>query len=426
MTNIFALTAVVAFAGIDAAFACTTDADCLLLGTCNHRACRCRQGFTGSECGQLDLSPGPNLGYRNLTGNTWGGLPLRIHGTWHMYVSMMAKGCPLGTFNNNSEVAHLVSSGDWRGPYAYSDTVVPAFAHNAAPHVLRDGSIGVWFIGYDGAVDLVQCSNGIPPTDDVWPDWSGKQIALVRSLSGDPKGPWTSPLWIFPKAPLPAGWSKWDCASTNPSAVVSGAGGSVRMMYRGTECTHCDGCGHPAGARENLGIATAGTVSGPYTAAATFIDLKNASVEDPFYWRGASGSHHLIAHSSTVCSGSAGGRNWCGVVASSADGVTWRLARSAAYGPNVTLANGTTVELFARQRPQLLFAPPAPAPPAGESAAKKTTAAPTERALLGLVNGAMLLADGAGGLMQRLHSFTLLQPVRPEPAWAVVNIRAAK
>ena len=334
-----------------------------------------------------------------------------------MYVSMMANGCPLGTFNNNSEVAHLVSSGDWRGPYSYSDTVVPSFAHNAAPHRLPDGSLGVWFIGYDGAVAPVQCPNGVPPKDDVWPDWTGKQMALVRSPSGDPEGPWTPPLWLFPKAPLPAGWSQWDCASTNPSAVVSAADGSVRMMYRGTECTHCDGCGHPAGARENLGIATAPAVTGPYARAATFIDLHNASVEDPFYWRGASGSHHLIAHSSTVCSGSAGGRNWCGVIASSADGVTWRLARDAAYGPNVTLANGTTIELYARQRPQLLFAPtaaaPAPAPRDGGSAAKTSAAVQAEPALVGLVNGAMLLSDGTGGLMQRLHSFTLLQPVRP-------------
>lgn len=46
-----------------------------------------------------------------------------------MYVSMIRGDCPLGTFNNNSEIAHLVSVGnDWKGPYAFADMVVSAFA----------------------------------------------------------------------------------------------------------------------------------------------------------------------------------------------------------------------------------------------------------------------------------------------------------
>lgn len=125
-------------------------------------------------------------------------------------------------------------------------------------------------------------------------------------------------------------------------------------------------------------MATAPTVSGPYTRATAAIYLGNASVEDPFYWRGASGSHHLIAHSGTVCHEFKGGGNWCGVIGSSTDGVTWRLAKERAYGPNVTLTNGTTVQLFARQRPQLLFEP-----------ARAVVGA--EPDVLALVNGAELV-----------------------------------
>ena len=55
------------------------------------------------------------------------------------------------------------------------------------------------------------------------------------------------------------------------------------------------------------------------------------------------------------------------------------------------------------RRPQLLFGPPPAAPQSG--------ATPVQPALLGIVNGAQLLAGGAGGLMAR-DSFTLIQPVK--------------
>lgn len=380
---------------------CTTDADCLLLGTCEAGACRCRQGFTGDECGQIDLAPAPvHMGYQNASASTWGGLPVRLNGVWHLYASMMVGGCPLGTFNNNSAVAHFVSTTDsFLGPYMYNDTVVDAFAHNAAPRVLPDGSIGLWFIGYNGHVETLRCPGGVPPPGYVWPDWSGKQIGLARSAPGATGGPWNVS-YLFDKPTLPQEWWKWDCASTNPAAVVY-EDGQINMMYRGTMCTHCDGCpDKPANATERLGIATAPNPEGPYSRATKWLWLGDGvSVEDPFYWRGANGSHHLIAHSATVCAASQGG-NWCGVIASSPDGIRWRLATAPAYGPRVTLQNGTVVELFARQRPQLLF----------DSGVVGD--ARSERKLLALANGAMLLEGGSGGLMQRKDSFTLLQPVR--------------
>ena len=174
--------AVLALTLLHVVTACHNNSDCLLLGSCKHGACHCRQGFTGPECGQLDFGAAPaHLGYRNRSASTWGGLPLKIRGEWHMYVSMIRNECPLGAFNNNSEIVHLVSSSGFSGPFAYADVVVPSFAHNAAARLLPDGSIGVWFIGYDGHVDAISCPGGAPPQDLVWPDWSGKQIAVARS-----------------------------------------------------------------------------------------------------------------------------------------------------------------------------------------------------------------------------------------------------
>lgn len=265
------------------AFKCKADIDCQLLGQCNNGVCECRQGFTGPECAQLDLAPAPNhLGYLNETGSTWGGRPVKVGGEWHFYVSMMAADCPLGTFNNNSEIAHLVSIGpDWRGPYEYVDTVVVPFAHNAAPQILPDGSVGIWFIGYNGSVDVLSCPGGTPPPDDVWPDWTGKQIAMARSPPHQPSGPW-SISWLFDLPVLPDNWWHWDCSATNPSALVQ-SDGSVKLMYRGTMCTHCSGCpSRPGNTSERLGIATARSIHGPYTRAPSAIDLGNASIEVSF------------------------------------------------------------------------------------------------------------------------------------------------
>ena len=387
------------FVALSVARACQTSEDCLLLGSCQAGVCRCRQGFTGPECGQLDLAPAStSLGYRNDTASTWGGLPISVGGRWHMYVSMIKGQCPLGTFNNNSFIAHLSSTAgaDWQGPYEYAGTVVEAFAHNAAPRVLPDGSVAVWFIGYDGEIETIRCPGGKPPPNDVWPDWTGKQIAMAHAPAGHPGGPWKIE-WLFKQPQLPNNWWQWDCSATNPSATVADDG-SVRMMYRGTMCTHCSGCpSQPGNTSERLGIATAPTIKGPYTRPSTALNLGNQSIEDPYYWRGAEGTHHLIGHSGTACRHFSGGSNWCGVVASSSDGERWKLASAPAYGPNVTVANGTVLKLFARQRPQLLFDP---------SGSKGKT----PRKLLAVVNGAQTLLGGTGGLMQR-DSFTLIQPV---------------
>ena len=102
------------------------------------------------------------------------------------------------------------------------------------------------------------------------------------------------------------------------------------------------------------------------------------------------------------------------MIASSSDGLVWQLASAPAYGPNITLANGTVVQLFARQRPQLLFEYGSAAARAteprrlgGDEGSTTTSAAPR---LLAVVNGAEL-ARGTTSLMQGA-SFTLIQPVQ--------------
>ena len=103
------------------------------------------------------------------------------------------------------------------------------------------------------------------------------------------------------------------------------------------------------------------------------------------------------------------------MIASSPDGQAWRLAQDPAYGPTITLVNGSVIELFARQRPQLLFEKEA-----GNDVTVKHNKGrvgggggedndETKR-LLAVVNGAEL-AQGTTSLMQG-SSFTLIHPIR--------------
>jgi hypothetical protein len=65
---------------VSTSLACQTNEDCLLLGTCEQGQCQCRQGFTGPECGQIDLDPAPtHLGYRNRTASS---TSLLLHSVW--------------------------------------------------------------------------------------------------------------------------------------------------------------------------------------------------------------------------------------------------------------------------------------------------------------------------------------------------------
>ena len=50
---------------------------------------------------------------------SWGGRPLRVNGTWQLFVTEIAAGCPLILFMNNSMVVRAESTtGSATGPYA--------------------------------------------------------------------------------------------------------------------------------------------------------------------------------------------------------------------------------------------------------------------------------------------------------------------
>lgn len=72
-------------------FRCRTDEDCALSGTCNVAAgaCTCYPGFSSPDCGALDIKPTDvSNGWKPKGFTTWGGSPIRVGKTFHLYAAL--------------------------------------------------------------------------------------------------------------------------------------------------------------------------------------------------------------------------------------------------------------------------------------------------------------------------------------------------
>ena len=135
--------------------ACITDMDCELLGTCAGGRCVCDSGWKGPSCSAADLQPTRSnsnnsgrfdhySGYQNLTRASWGGRAVYENGTWHLFATEIAEGCPLILFMNNSQIIRATSKSGILGPYEKQETVLPAVTHTSltVTHPLHHRSSG--------------------------------------------------------------------------------------------------------------------------------------------------------------------------------------------------------------------------------------------------------------------------------------------
>ena len=178
---------------------CTRDDDCSLNGECSKGTCKCDPGWSGQDCGVLAVKATPlGAGFQHLNTSTWGGSVVKGPDGWHMFVARMSESCGLTSWATNSEIIHAVSP-SITGPYSYSDTVLPRFAHNPTVHFVN-GSYLLFHIGCGANINgthppVEHCVNGSsvdphPPSRHGGsacngPHWEG----LLTAPS--PNGPWT-------------------------------------------------------------------------------------------------------------------------------------------------------------------------------------------------------------------------------------------
>ncbi|KAM4061585.1 hypothetical protein HRG_007247 [Hirsutella rhossiliensis] len=341
--------------------ACSTDSDCSLNGMCREAICHCDAGWKASDCGVLDVRPAKRTAGYNLTArgtSSWGSTIVRDPwdpGLHHLFAAEFTHGCGLDYWAPYSRIVRAESRSGPAGPYAFAAEIHGTFSHN--PTVVYSPADERWLMYYIGCrVDVdagrclgrrLTCGPGNANNGE-----SGISVSTSRDLRH----------WR-PEGQVLRGQDSntWDATVTNPSAFPLHSGHrrrcgnchdhdtpAVLLAYRG--------CSYNCLGTEliNMAISSAG-YKGPYTKIQSQPLLENPG-EDPFLWRDKRGHFHMLLHSLEPGGGFGNGpkvgrhawvHNYTG---------PWTFgSKTLAFSTEVEYDDGTRVDFYRRERPQLFF-----------------------------------------------------------------------
>ncbi|KAL1613413.1 hypothetical protein SLS54_010628 [Diplodia seriata] len=315
---------------------CTTDDDCSLNGVCSNSTCLCDPGWRSTDCGELDLRPatkgtGYNHTFANastspLSGGTagnssWGGQIVRDRHsptTFHLITSQFSHGCGLSGWKPFSTIIRAESTTGPRGPYFWAQDVKAAFTHN--PTVVWSAADALYLLFHIGADD-----DGYP-----LPDTCKHQTIAPNniSLSTSPDlRAWTPSTQVLTNATNPAPWP----LSSGHEIALAVEDNIIHLAAR-YDASYAPTVFQPAPGAQ------------PWT-------------EDPFLWRDARGHWHLLVHYMVDVEerGEKGPRVGGHLYARELEGPWVFNNRTLAYNTTVAFDDGTTVDLYRRERPKLFF-----------------------------------------------------------------------
>eukprot|EP01063_Lacrimia_lanifica_P037401 TRINITY_DN765_c1_g1_i2.p2 TRINITY_DN765_c1_g1~~TRINITY_DN765_c1_g1_i2.p2 ORF type:complete len:400 (+),score=116.55 TRINITY_DN765_c1_g1_i2:39-1238(+) len=344
---------------------CTGPEGCTMLGECVDGKCVCDRGYTGDFCERLDLGPAPTAGAVKRGNATWGGHPILLNGTWHMYVSDVGP-CGLHKYKSFSRILHMKAD-NVEGPYEYVSELVPSFSHNAYATLAPTGELLVYYIGEEHNPGTLDCDASV---DVPW--FSTRWVNVIVSASGSPYGPWRT----YKNITRGMCSAEWCTYITNPAPLVL-PNGTTLMAVHGNRYTTVHGEKKPG--LEEPGIAVGESFAGPFSMLnpdplyeAKFPWYNRSTGErqpptefhgeDMFIWKGRRAFHmvwHVKEPFSVVPDGEWGDASQ-GLLSWSMDGRNWHPAPRLAYDQALTWASSPHPPgLTERQRPQLVFADPA-------------------------------------------------------------------
>eukprot|EP01048_Picozoa_sp_COSAG05_P010083 COSAG05_NODE_869_length_6866_cov_20.524457_2_plen_522_part_00 len=347
-------------------FKCDSDEHCALAGTCNITTgiCQCFPGFLPPDCGVLDIKPAPTSnGWQPSNHTTWGGSPIRVGDTYHLYASLNRWGS-VDTWPNSSVIVHATSTE--AGGHYHNHTIIlgnrsedffdGSAVQNPVAIVLHDGSIALFYVG-------LSCR--APYTSSDCEDSANSSLGVAHAPG--PDGPWSRMNKSILASLRPI--NEEGDALANP-AVWQEDDGTLLLAFRGRH-------------DEVLPLATAPHWSGPWTrlfpagasafpsgcapqfcngsichndkSLLTGDDVRDISrpqvglfkcLEDPFIFRLKSGSYHMLMHNQVG--------NLAGAHGFSRDGRNWSLSPTPAYTKTVHFEDGSAKRLNRREEPKLL------------------------------------------------------------------------
>jgi len=363
MTTIV-LTILILCLSITTILSCNTDDDCFLNGQCLEAKCLCDAGWTGANCSLLNLLPAPVVGaygYSHIV-TSWGGIPILVGSTYHLYVAEMVNGCGLCAWGSNSRIVHATSDSVY-GPYKFHDQAIPAQSHNPQIAVDYSGSSPTYLLFHigDGSGHPRNCTTGIT-------DRRGKENHRESVLAGgtlhtatSPDGPW------IPQSPPGLG----NC--NNPAPYVF-PNGTIYLV-----CT--------------WSTVTAPSWKGPWKSTPFHFQGNGGpgNWEDPFIWVDKRGNWKLLSHV-WISTGTHYADRVAGF-AYSRDGINWIRSPTPPFDNKVTHVGGIQSAYTTRERPKIFLEP------------KDRTS------LVALFNGVAGVPGGNKDKCGEDWTFTLAQPI---------------
>ena len=310
-------------------------------------------------------------GFREADSSSWGGSIVYSEqdSMYHMYPSRMAGHCGLNAWFANSAIVHAVSDTPL-GPYTYSSTVIQPFAHEGSTYMVPGGRGGPGAGGDAGSERMVMvhsgcgnatvafvhnCSNGtthqrVPKFHTTRCDQYHVQLGTAAS----PGAPWSA---VLDAGPLRVMWDG------SPVPVVSNPGLSFGLQRGAAAGGGSDqpvlmvfkACGKGVvwPCTMHLGIARAPRPNSTVWEVVVppgAIPFTGKGAEDPYLWRDARGSWHILYHGYDEDGVATG----CGGHAFSPDLAHWYDGKEPAYTLTLEFDNGTTQAVARRERPQLV------------------------------------------------------------------------